>query len=184
MWYPDLNASVIRWVFKCGGENSFAATAALLASPLRSRAQGKLRRIGYLATFEYPPIVDAWRSGLHQNGWIEGANLLVEYRYAETADRLQAVVSDLIALAPDLVIASGPERAAALKSATATIPIVFVAVFDPVALGLVQSLSHPGGNVTGVATYAPGDFIAKRTHPRWNAYAGKPPVRLCAWGAG
>ena len=61
-----------------------------------------------------------------------------------------------------MLIAAGPRAAAALKSATATIPIVFVAVADPVGLGLVQSLSRPGGNITGLATSVPGDWIAKR----------------------
>ena len=74
----------------------------------------------------------------------------------------QLLVADLIALSPDLLIAAGPQAAAALKSATATIPIVFVAVADPVGLGLVQSLSHPGGNITGFATDVPGNLIAKR----------------------
>jgi putative ABC transport system substrate-binding protein len=96
------------------------------------------------------------------HGWIDGRNLIIEYRYAQTQDRLPGSAAELVALSPDLLIASNPQTAVALKSATATIPIVFVAVFDPVALGLVQSLSRPGGSMTGLATYAPGDFIAKR----------------------
>jgi putative tryptophan/tyrosine transport system substrate-binding protein len=64
--------------------------------------------------------------------------------------------------APEVLIAAGPQASLALKSKTATIPIVFVVVFDPVDLGLVQSLSHPGGNITGFATYVPGDWVAKR----------------------
>jgi putative ABC transport system substrate-binding protein len=103
-----------------------------------------------------------WRSGLHEKGWIEGKNLVVEYRYAQSQDRMPDLAAELIVLTPDLVIASGPQAAVALKSATATIPIVFVVVWDPVALGLVQSLPRPGGNITGLATYVPGDFIAKR----------------------
>jgi putative ABC transport system substrate-binding protein len=75
---------------------------------------------------------------------------------------LPALAADLIALSPDVLMAAGPEPALALKSATARIPIVFVGVWDPVALGLVQSLSRPGGNITGFATFVPGDFIAKR----------------------
>ena len=106
-------------------------------------------------------ILDAWLSGLREKGWIEGKNLIVEYRFA-APDRLPALAADLIALRPDLLIAPGPQAAVALKSATATIPIVFVAVADPVGLGLVQSLSHPGGNITGLTTVVPGDFIAKR----------------------
>ena len=82
---------------------------------------------------------------------IEGKNLFVEYRhYAETPARLPPFAAELVALTPDLAIAAGPQASLALKSATATIPIVFVAVANPVPIGLVQSLSHPGGNMTGL----------------------------------
>jgi putative ABC transport system substrate-binding protein len=74
---------------------------------------------------------------------------------------LAASVADLIALNPDVLIAAGPQSAVALKSATATIPVVFASVADPVQLGLVQSLSRPGGNVTGFSTIVPDDFFAK-----------------------
>jgi putative ABC transport system substrate-binding protein len=138
-----------------------AATAALIVSPRRLRAQGPPHRIGWLATFEYPPILNLWRSGLRERGWFEGKNLLVEYRYAQYQDRFPALAADLIALTLDLVIAAGPQAAVALKSATASIPIVFVAVADPVGIGLVQSLSHPGGNITGLTTLVPGEFATK-----------------------
>src|SRR5262249_10735634 len=161
MWYPPqclrdpLGIKMRRREF-------IAATAALLASPWHSRAQGKPRRIGFLGNFEYRPILDVWRNSLRDNGWIEGKNLLVEYRYAQPPDRMPALATELITLTPDLVIASGPQAAVALKSATATIPIIFVAVFDPMGLGLVQSLSRPSGNITGLATYVPGNWVAKR----------------------
>jgi putative tryptophan/tyrosine transport system substrate-binding protein len=116
-----------------------------------------------LGGFEYQPTLDAWRSGLREKGWIEGKNLLVEYRYhAKSSDRLPALAAELIALSPDLLVATNPQAAVALKSATANIPIVFVVVFDPVGIDLVQSLSRPGGNITGLATYVPGDWIPKR----------------------
>jgi putative ABC transport system substrate-binding protein len=108
-----------------------------------------------------PIILDAWRSGLRERGWIEGKNLLVEYRYTQPTNRYPALAAELTALSPDLVVAAGPQAAVALKSATATIPIVFVAVADPVGLGLVQSLARPGGNITGLATFVPGDFTSK-----------------------
>ena len=140
-----------------------AATAALLVSPRISRAQGTPRRIGCFGIFleNAPNILDAWRSGLRKRGWIEGKNLLVEYRYTQPTDRYPALAAELTALSPDLVVASGPQAAVALKSATATIPILFVAVADPVGLGLVQSLARPGGNITGFATFVPGDFTSK-----------------------
>jgi putative ABC transport system substrate-binding protein len=141
-----------------------AGAAALLVSPTRSWAQRTPRRIGFLGAWADEPGRDpvhaAWLSGLREKGWIEGKNLLVEYRYVR--DRLPALAAELVALTPELIIASGPQAAVALKSATTTIPIVFVAVFDPLAIGLVQSLSRPGGNITGLATYAPGDWAAKR----------------------
>jgi putative ABC transport system substrate-binding protein len=140
-----------------------AATAALLVSPPRLRAQGTPRRIGFLGAWADEPARDpahaAWLSGLREKGWIEGKNLLVEYRFAP--DRLPALAAELVALTPELIIAAGAQAALALKSATATIPIVFVAVYDPVAGGLVQSLSRPGGNITGLATSVPGGMLGK-----------------------
>jgi putative ABC transport system substrate-binding protein len=97
---------------------------------------------------------------LREKGWIEGKNLLVEYRF--DPDRLPALAAQLVALTPDLLIAVGPQSALALKEATTTIPIVFVAVWDPLMIGLVQSMSHPGGNITGLATAAPGNFFGKQ----------------------
>ena len=141
-----------------------AASGALLVRPRRSWAQGTPRRIGFLGVWADEPARDpvhaAWLSGLREKGWIEGKNLLVEYRYA--ADRLPHLAAELVALAPELIIAPGPQAALALKSATSTIPIVFVAVADPLGLGLVQSLSRPSGNITGLATMVPDDFLAKR----------------------
>ena len=141
-----------------------AVTAALLVSPRLSRAQGTPRRVGYLdPAFQNAPLFKVWQDSLRDHGWIEGKNLIIDYRSAEGhAERLPPLAAELVALKPDLIVGPGPQVALALKSATATIPIVFVGVFDPVAIGLVQSLSRPGGNITGLATYAPGDWIAKR----------------------
>jgi putative tryptophan/tyrosine transport system substrate-binding protein len=138
-----------------------AATAALLVSPRALRAQGTPRRIGCFGVLvNVAPInLGAWRSGLREHGWIEGKNLLVEYRYTQPTDHYPDLAAELKALNPDLVIAAGPQAAVALKSATASIPIVFVAVADPVGLGLVQSLARPGGNITGFATYVPGNYL-------------------------
>jgi putative ABC transport system substrate-binding protein len=102
-----------------------------------------------------PTIQKAWLDGLRNHGWIEGKNLVIEYRYAPS-DRLPALAAELVALSPDLLIAPNTPATAALKSATASIPIVAVSVGDPVGLGLVQSLSHPGGNITGLASFVPG----------------------------
>jgi putative ABC transport system substrate-binding protein len=141
-----------------------AATAALLISPRPLRAEGPPRRVGYLdATLLNSPLFKVWQDGLRDHGWIEGKNLIVDYRSAEgRGERLPALAAELVALKPDLIVGPGPQAAVALESATTIIPIVFVGVFDPVAIGLVQSLSRPGGNVTGLATYVPGDWVAKR----------------------
>jgi putative ABC transport system substrate-binding protein len=139
-----------------------AGTAVLLVSPTPLRAQGAPRRIGFLGGFLDSQGRNAWRNGLREKGWIEGKNLLVEYRFAETPDRMATLAAELVALTPDLVIALGPSPALALKSATATVPIVFVVVADPVGLGLIQSLARPGGNITGLASWVPGDWTAKQ----------------------
>ena len=140
-----------------------AATTALLASPRCLLAQGTRRRVGFLAMDVVAPTVQsAWLDGLRNHGWIDGKNLIIEYRYAPSLDRLPAFAAELVALSPDLLIAPNTQAAVALKSATANIPIVFVAVADPVGLGLVQSLSRPGGNLTGLATVNPESSSAKR----------------------
>jgi putative ABC transport system substrate-binding protein len=140
-----------------------AGTGVLLVSPRRSRAQGTPRRIGSLGGFQNLPILKVFHDGLRDHGWIEGKNLIIDYRNFEGhAERIPALAAELVALKPDLLICSSPQAAIALKSATATIPIVFVAVANPVAIGLIQSLSHPGGNMTGLTSVVPGDFIAKQ----------------------
>src|SRR6476646_10050021 len=134
-----------------------AATTALLLSPRLSLAQGARRRVGFLAMDVVEPTAQkAWLDGLRNHGWIDGRNLIIEYRYAPSQDRLPAFAAELVALNPDVLIAIGPPPAVALKSATASIPIVFVATPFPERFGLVQSMSHPGGNMTGLAAIVPG----------------------------
>jgi len=137
-----------------------AATAALLVSPRHVQAQGKPRRIGYLGGFEYPAPL---RRGIDEKGWIEGKNLILDYRYFEGDNaRIPPLAAELVALNPDLLICSTGQAAMGLKTATVTIPIIFVGIANPVELGLVQSLSRPGGNITGLTTFVPGDFVTKQ----------------------
>jgi ABC-type uncharacterized transport system substrate-binding protein len=139
-----------------------AGTAALLVSPRRSGAQGTPRRVGLLGGFQNLPILKVFHEGLRDRGWIEGKNLIIDYRYFEGhAERIPALAAELVALKPDLLIGANPQAAVALKSATATMPIVFVAVGDLVGLGLVQSLSRPGGNVTGLTDFVAGHLSSK-----------------------
>ena len=140
-----------------------AGTAALLALPRRSWAQGTPRRIGYLDSAPlYLPNFKVWQDSMRDHGWIEGKNLIVDYRSAEGhAERVVPLANELVALKPDVLVGPSAQEALALKSATASIPIVFFAVGDPVRLGLVQSLSHPGGNITGLASLASENFASK-----------------------
>jgi putative ABC transport system substrate-binding protein len=124
------------------------------------QAQGKPRRIGYLGGFEYPAPL---RRGIDEKGWIEGKNLILDYRYFEGDNaRIPPLAAELVALNPDLLICSTGQAAMGLKTATVTIPIIFVGIANPVELGLVQSLSRPGGNITGLTTFVPGDFATKQ----------------------
>jgi ABC-type uncharacterized transport system substrate-binding protein len=141
-----------------------AGAAALLTSQTTSWAQGQPRRIGFLGAWADEPARDpshaAWLSGLQERGWIEGKNLLVEYRY--DLHNLPALAAELVALRPELIVASGSQPTLALKPVTSTIPIVFVGPADPVRTGLVQSLARPGGNMTGLTSVVPGNFMAKQ----------------------
>src|SRR4029078_9646279 len=97
-------------------------------------------------------LVAAFRKGLSEAGFIEGQNVTIEYRWAEGQyDRLPTMASELIRLGSILLVATGGEPSAlAAKATTSTIPIVFTTGGDPVKVGLVESLNHPGGNATGV----------------------------------
>jgi putative ABC transport system substrate-binding protein len=106
-----------------------------------------------LRTGQPPPeLVEAFRRGLAQVGFSEGRDVTIEYHIADGhAERLPALASDLVRRKPTTIFAAGGPSASAAKAATQTIPIIFLVGADPVELGLVTSLNHPGGNLTGVA---------------------------------
>jgi putative ABC transport system substrate-binding protein len=138
----------------------------LLAAPLRVEAQqaAKVPRIGWLANNPaaslHPP--EAFRQGLRDLGYVEGRNVVIEYRNAEgKPERLPALAAELVALKVDVILAAIVLAALAAKQATKTIPIVFASVADPVTSGLVTSLARPGGNVTGLSILSP-ELIGKR----------------------
>ena len=133
----------------------------LFAAPLAADAQqtAKIDRIGYLATSlaDSPHWRDAFLQGLRDLGYVEGRNVVIEYRDAEgTLKRLPALAAELVALKVDVIVAAaGTLAALAAKQASRTLPIVFIAVGNPVTSGLVTSLARPGGNATGLSALTP-----------------------------
>ena len=140
----------------------------LLAAPLAADAQqaGKVPRIGFLSLTspsDRPPLFDAFRQRLRELGWVEGQNIVIDYRYAEgRVDRLPDLAAELVRLKVDLIVSWGTQGVTAAKNATETIPIVMIAVRDPIGIGLIASLARPGGNVTGVSGSAGLEWVAKQ----------------------
>ena len=135
--------------------------SAILLVPLAAVAQqpAKVPRIGVLSNVrasDAGPRDEALRQGLREKSWVDGQNVVIEYRYADNElGRLPALAADLIRLGVDVIVAPGTPAPLAARAATTTIPIVMAAAGDPVASGLVASLTKPGGNVTGLSVMAP-----------------------------
>jgi putative tryptophan/tyrosine transport system substrate-binding protein len=139
-----------------------AMAGGLLAAPCSAEAQqaaAKVPRIGFLALNPgaNPHLREAFLQGLRDLGYVEGRNVVIEYRSAEgKLERLPALAAELLALKVDVIVTGGgTPTALAAKEATRTLPIVFTSATDPVTDGLVTSLAHPGGNVTGLSNLAP-----------------------------
>jgi ABC-type uncharacterized transport system substrate-binding protein len=119
----------------------------------------KVPGIGYLSTNSSstsPARTEAFRQGLRQLGYVEGKNIVIEWRYAEgKPDRLPALAAELVRLRVDVIVTGGPVPTRAAKETTSTIPIVMAQDSDPVGSGFVASLARPGGNITGLATLSP-----------------------------
>jgi putative ABC transport system substrate-binding protein len=133
--------------------SSIAGVVAALA-PFRGLAQ-KLPKVGYLFSFpraEGEHLWQACRAGLRELGYVEGKSIVVEPRFADgDYKRLPALVKELLALKVDVLVAAATPPARAAMAATKTTPIVFVAVGEPIAVGLVKSMARPGGNITGLS---------------------------------
>ena len=133
----------------------------LLALPFSAQAQQskKIARIGFLSATSASSQslrVEAFRQGLRELGYVEGKNIVIEWRFAEgKADRLRELVAELVRLKVDVIVTGGPPPTRAAKQATSTIPIVMAFDDDPVGSGFAASLARPGGNITGLSTYFP-----------------------------
>ncbi len=141
-----------------------ALALALLAPLVVAEAQqaGKVSRIGFLRIGPAPATwIDAFRQGLRELGYVEGQDIVIEYGLAQSAAQLPGLAAELIRLKVDVIVASGVPSVLPAQSATSTIPVVFVAALDPVALGVVASLARPGRNVTGLNTMS-ADLTGKR----------------------
>jgi putative ABC transport system substrate-binding protein len=161
----------------------------LLWAPLAAQAQpsAKLPRIGFLRPSPASPCrTESFAQGLRELGYVEGHNLVIEWRCADgTPERQRALAVELVQLPVDVFVAASADGPLAAMQATRTIPIVFVAVIDPVAMGLVTSLAQPGGNVTGVTSAAAVglEFHAKRLQLLLEAVPGVTRVAALQQGA-
>ena len=144
-----------------------ALAGGLTTWPLAARAQqdNRVRRIGIFMNLpEGDPDATRWIAALLKSldefGWTEGRNIRLDFRWGIDAAHVQKNAEELVALSPDVIVAASPPAVLALKQITRTVPIIFVAVTDPVMLGLVESLARPGGNATGFSP-AEVDLSAK-----------------------
>ena len=143
-----------------------ALVGGIVVAPIAVGAQqaAKLARIGYLSPnlATNPHMNEAFLQGLRDVGYVEGRNLVIEYRDAEgKPERLPALAAELVSLKVDVIVVGSTIAALAAKQATRTLPIVVAAAGDPVTSGLIASLARPGGNVTGLSLLAP-ELIGKR----------------------
>jgi putative ABC transport system substrate-binding protein len=139
----------------------FAIVVALTVCGARAEAQQptKIPRIGFQSA-AFPSAnaarIEAFRQGLRELGYVEGKNIVIEYRYAEgKLDRLSELAAELVRLKVDVIVTAAPSSTRAAKKATSTIPIVMAFDNDPVGSGFVASLARPGGNITGLSNLAP-----------------------------
>jgi putative tryptophan/tyrosine transport system substrate-binding protein len=145
-----------------------AALAVLSPSAALAQPAARKARIGFLsggtpdATYQRFQL-DPFREGLRELGYVEGQNISIDYRWADgKPERLPALLAELMALQPDLLVAAGPRPQRVAKDANLPIPIVAVGGDNPVTDGLVASLARPGGNITGVSSSIGSEMIAKR----------------------
>ena len=179
-----MNRKIVIWL---------VATFFLITVSIAEAQQtARVSRIGFLVAStasNYATRIETFRQALRELGYIEGKNIVIEYRFGEgNEDRLRELAAELVSLNVDLIVTAAGARFA--KDATKTIPIVFAAIADPVATGLVDSLARPGGNLTGLTVFGP-ELTGKRLEllkeafPRitrvaflWNPSAPSDPILL------
>ena len=160
-----------------------AVGMSVLAAPLRLAAQQPKRvpRVGYLFSFtpaEGRHLWEACRQGLRELGYVEGKNIVLEPRWADGRhERLPDLAADLVRLSVDVIVSAATQASRAAKAATRSIPIVIVAVGEPVKVGLVASLARPGGNVTGLSLLTT-ELSGKRLELRAQVVRNMPRVAL------
>ena len=138
-----------------------ALALTLAAMPGCGRQTDRIPRVGFLSSAP-SAISDGFRQGLKELGLAEGSNIIVEWRWTEgKPERSPELAAELVQLKPDLIVTTAGQPTFAVKAATNTIPIVFIAVGDPVRSGLVPSLARPGGNITGLANLVSEGFSGK-----------------------
>jgi putative ABC transport system substrate-binding protein len=137
--------------------------ASLILFASQAWGQQPIHRIAYLGNLEVPESKRAWLEGLRERGYIEGQNLQIEYRWVQgRLEKVPALIAELIASSPEIIVTSQSNPAIAIHAAAPTIPLVFVNLGDPVGLGLVENLAHPGGSVTGISALVPEGFAGKQ----------------------
>jgi putative ABC transport system substrate-binding protein len=147
---------------KWGGVVAISAAFAMCGAVAQAQQPAKVPRIGVLWPDSAPsPRIEEFRQGLRDLGYVEGQNMIIEYRYADgRRDRLPALAAELVHLKVQVIVALSTLAAVPAKKATTTVPIVTVSG-DPIGTGLIASLARPGGNVTGLSFFSP-DLVGKR----------------------
>jgi ABC transporter substrate binding protein len=188
------------------GQRALAVIAAsLILFASQAGGQQPVHRIGVLSVMGGPEMMQSWLEGLRERGYVESGNLQIEYRSSQArTEQIPALVAELVAFGPEVIVAESTPNAVAVHAAAPTIPLVFVNVGDPVAVGLVESLGHPGGNVTGFALILAEGFTGKQLQflkaivpqasrigrtvqshePRYPARAGEAPRHRATAGSG
>ena len=157
-----------------------------LSLPAQAQQPARIHRIGILSPVSgsvFPARDEAFRQRLRELGYVEGKNIVIEYRYAEgKPERLPDLAAELVRLKVDVIVTTNSGTTLAAKKASATIPIVFAAAGDPVGTGIVSSLAQPGGNITGLSLMSP-DLDGKRLELLKEAFPKVARVALL-WGSG